>query len=80
MHALHNTALIRETLPRTLTEPKPYLQDRLAKHHEIAAGLRVTGPIQQVQTIAKAAETRARNKEAKGTKAPAGTAVHQVAN
>ncbi|KAI0947612.1 hypothetical protein AcW1_009325 [Taiwanofungus camphoratus] len=57
MHALHNTALIRETLPRTLTEPKPYLQDRLAKHHEIAAGLRVTGPIQRVQTIAKAADT-----------------------
>ncbi|KAH9929132.1 hypothetical protein B0H21DRAFT_781150 [Amylocystis lapponica] len=62
MHALHNAAFIRETLPRALTEPKPYVQDRLAKHQEIAAGLR---------TIAKAAETRARNK-AKGTKASTG--------
>ncbi|KAH9949935.1 hypothetical protein B0H21DRAFT_803620 [Amylocystis lapponica] len=74
MHALHNAALIRETLPRALTEPKCYVQDRLTKHHEIAAGLRVTGPLQRAQAIAKAAETRARNK-AKGTKASTGHGV-----
>ncbi|KAH9942016.1 hypothetical protein B0H21DRAFT_811258 [Amylocystis lapponica] len=65
MHALHNAALIRETLPRSLTRPKLYIEDRLVKHGEIAAHLRVTGPQKRAQTLAKSAETRARNKAKK---------------
>ncbi|KAI0665635.1 hypothetical protein C8Q78DRAFT_985916 [Trametes maxima] len=65
MHALHNAALIREVLPRNLTQPIPYLADRVARHRDIAAGLRISGPIRRAQTQAKAAETRARKKELK---------------
>ncbi|KAH9947059.1 hypothetical protein B0H21DRAFT_856845 [Amylocystis lapponica] len=68
MHAIHNAALIRSTLPRYLTKPIPYLQDRHGKHCELAAVLRKTGPVKCAQTVAKAAETRARNKQAKLTK------------
>ncbi|KAH9917046.1 hypothetical protein B0H21DRAFT_850669 [Amylocystis lapponica] len=68
MHAIHNAALICSTLPRYLTKPIPYLQDRHERHCELAAVLRKTGPIKRAQTVAKAAETRARNKQAKLTK------------
>jgi hypothetical protein len=44
MHGIHNAHLIRETIPRDLTDPQPYLLDRLAKHKELAAQLRVSGP------------------------------------
>lgn len=64
MHALHNAALIRETLPRHLTKPIPYFEDRHAKHLEFAAQLQVSGPIKRAGAQAKAAETRARNKKA----------------
>ncbi|CDO77297.1 hypothetical protein BN946_scf184753.g47, partial [Trametes cinnabarina] len=66
MHALHNAARVREVLPRELTRPIPYVADRIAKHQEISAALRIAGPIKRAQARAKAAETRARNKESKG--------------
>ncbi|KAH9835337.1 uncharacterized protein C8Q71DRAFT_870860, partial [Rhodofomes roseus] len=67
MHALHNGDLIRETLPRNLTEPKYYIARayRQAKHSQIARGLHLTGTLRRKQAAAKAAETRARNKEAR---------------
>lgn len=74
MHALHNASLIRETLPRNLTKPIPYFEDRRAKHLEFAARLQVSGPAKRAQTQAKAADTRARKKAATtaGTSAAAG--------
>ncbi|KAH9911660.1 uncharacterized protein B0H18DRAFT_892153 [Fomitopsis serialis] len=65
MHALHNADLVRETLPRNLTEPRYYLADRKAQHRRIATDLRVTGGARRAQAAAKAAQTRIRNKEAR---------------
>lgn len=72
MHSLHNPHLIRETLPRNLVRPTPHFADRRAKHNEFAAGLRVTGPEKRAQAVAKAKETRARNKQKKAQQAQAG--------
>lgn len=63
MHALHNAALIRETLPRHLAAPKPYLADRLGKHNELAAELRVSGPTKRAETAAKTKATKAKKKQ-----------------
>ncbi|PSS22702.1 hypothetical protein PHLCEN_2v2999 [Hermanssonia centrifuga] len=65
MHALHNAAAIREVLPRPLWSPKLYLINRVEKQVEYAAHLRTTGPMKRAAAVAKAAETRARNKKAK---------------
>jgi len=62
MHALHNANLIRETLPTSLYKPQPLFSDRRAKHDEIAAGLRVTGPKKRVAQKEKSKATRAKNK------------------
>ena len=48
MHALHNAHLIRNTLPRDLTRPVALFPNRLAKHHELAAGLRITKNAQRL--------------------------------
>lgn len=65
MHTLHNANLIRETLPSTLTKPVYYVADRHAHHHQAAETIRVTGTVQRARAAAKAAETRACNKEAR---------------
>ncbi|TFY66993.1 hypothetical protein EVJ58_g1912 [Rhodofomes roseus] len=62
MHALHNADLIRKTLPRSLSAPTYYYEDRQTKHQEFARGLRIVGPIKRAAAAAKAAETRARKK------------------
>ncbi|KAJ7444523.1 hypothetical protein B0H11DRAFT_1746826 [Mycena galericulata] len=65
MHGLHNAHLIREVLPRLLTAPVPYLEDRVASHHRFAAQLRQTGPAKRAETQAKTKATRAKNKQGK---------------
>ncbi|KAJ7165182.1 hypothetical protein C8R46DRAFT_859502, partial [Mycena filopes] len=62
MHALHNAHLIRDTLPREFTAPRPYLTDRIAKHNELAAQLRISGPVKRAETVAKRADTLQKNK------------------
>ncbi|KAJ7495118.1 hypothetical protein FB451DRAFT_1335854 [Mycena latifolia] len=69
MHALHNAHLIRETLPRHLTELKPCFHDRRAKHDEFAAKMRESGPEKRAQAQAKGQATRLRNKQDKADKA-----------
>ncbi|KAJ7834421.1 hypothetical protein B0H13DRAFT_2240221 [Mycena leptocephala] len=71
MHGLHNPHLIREVLPRSLTSPVPYLQDRVASHNRFAEQLRVTGPAKCAATKAKTQATRARNRQHKITTASA---------
>ena len=48
MHALHNAHLVRNTLPRDLTQPVALFPNRLTKHHELAAGLRITKDAQRL--------------------------------
>ncbi|KAK0421515.1 hypothetical protein EV421DRAFT_1894749 [Armillaria borealis] len=67
MHALHNTHLIRETLPRTLVAPMPYKPPaiRAQFHRDMAASLQVSGPEKRANTQAKAKETREQKKREK---------------
>ena len=58
LHALHNATLIRKYLPRYLTAPKPLYADRQARHHEIAATLRILQTEKRAQSAAKAKATR----------------------
>lgn len=62
-HAFHNAHLIRATLPRHLTIPIPYAEDRQAHHIRIAAKLQVSQDAKRVQTARKAEERR----KSKGT-------------
>lgn len=62
LHALHNAHLLRETLPRQLTMPRPYLEDRRKEHDQVALELQETGPVKRAASLAKSAATRARNR------------------
>ncbi|KAJ3982098.1 hypothetical protein F5890DRAFT_1416419 [Lentinula detonsa] len=62
MHALHNSNLLRDTLPRYLTEPIPLVKDRQQKHQELAAQLRISGPAKRAEIQEKSKQTRKRNK------------------
>ncbi|KAF8801376.1 hypothetical protein BYT27DRAFT_7198307 [Phlegmacium glaucopus] len=57
-HAFHNAHLIRATLPRHLTIPVPYAEDRQAHHIRIAAKLQVSQEARQINTARKAEERR----------------------
>jgi hypothetical protein len=76
MHALHNAHSIWEVLPRSLSSPVPYLQDRLASHTRFAEQLRITGPAKRTATRAKTQETRTQNKLKKATMASAQVKQH----
>jgi hypothetical protein len=65
MHAIHNAALIRKTLPQHLSQPRPYCSDRVAKHMELANQVSIANNKRRDATAAKARETRARNKQAR---------------
>jgi hypothetical protein len=65
MTSLHNAAQIRKILPRHLIAPRPLYMDRLARHFEIAATLRVTQAEKREATKAKAKATRDANKAKK---------------
>lgn len=58
-HALHNSHLLREALPRHLTKPIPYCTDRRALHDRLAATLRGTQATKRAQTKEKTAATNA---------------------
>ncbi|THU78513.1 hypothetical protein K435DRAFT_876542 [Dendrothele bispora CBS 962.96] len=67
-HALHNSTLLRELLPRELTQPKPFHQDRPAYHAQVARELRVVQTEKQKTTEEKKKATRERNKQAKAAR------------
>ena len=62
MHAIHNAVLIRETLPRHLSKPTRYFENRLEKLQEFAGILQLTGPAKRAESAAKAKETRLKKK------------------
>jgi hypothetical protein len=66
LHAIHNSHLIRHTLPPVLTKPIPLYDDatRLEKHNGWASGLWVTGPAKRKASQLKSAATKQKNKEA----------------
>ncbi|KAI0682331.1 hypothetical protein BC835DRAFT_1536589 [Cytidiella melzeri] len=63
MHALHNAALIRNTLPRHFSKPKPFYNDRAAKHQEFADKVSSVNNKRRDAAAAKARDTRARKKQ-----------------
>ncbi|THU93261.1 hypothetical protein K435DRAFT_861654 [Dendrothele bispora CBS 962.96] len=63
-HALHNAVLLRELLPRNLTEPKPIHQDRQAYHFEVATRYRVGQEEKRKSTAEKCKTTMAAKKQA----------------
>ncbi|KAG8914101.1 hypothetical protein FRC01_004225 [Tulasnella sp. 417] len=62
LHALHNADILRKTLPRRLTQPRPLYSNRREFHASQAARLQVSGPAKRAATQEKAAATRAANK------------------
>lgn len=56
-HALHNAALLRRHLPRSLLKPQALYEDREKRHHELARVLRVTQVAKRAETQKKRAET-----------------------
>ncbi|KAI0682833.1 hypothetical protein BC835DRAFT_1524436 [Cytidiella melzeri] len=63
MHALHNAALIQNTLPRHFSKPKPFYNDRAAKHQEFADKVSSVNNKRRDAAAAKARDTRARKKQ-----------------
>ncbi|KAF8056083.1 hypothetical protein FPV67DRAFT_1732296 [Lyophyllum atratum] len=65
LYALHNAELLRRTLPRQLSVPRPIYDDRKAHHREIAAKLRVSQATKRSTTQAKRKATLAAKKAKK---------------
>ena len=64
-HALHNCSLLRKVLPRSLTVPVPWVQDRRKLHGEMARHLQKENPEKRAEVKAKAKATRDRKKKDK---------------
>ena len=64
LHALHNAWRLRETLPRTLTEPVPYIPNREEFHYEMAKKLQKANPKKRARAKEKAKDTRERKRRA----------------
>lgn len=60
-HAFHNAHLIREVVPRHLTRPIPYVEDRKSHHHRIASILRASQNSKRAVNAAKAADRQEEN-------------------
>jgi hypothetical protein len=76
MHALHNAALLRRSLPRELVKPIPHFSDpaeRRAFHDRAAAELQVSGPIKRAETVRKTKETRLKKQNGVTKKSDAAT-------
>ena len=57
-HAFHNAHLIRATLPRDLTVPIPYTNDRQVHHNQMAIKLQASQASKRVAMARKAEEKR----------------------
>ena len=57
-HAFHNAHLIRATLPRDLTVPIPYTNDRQVHHNQMAIKLQASQASKRVAIARKAEEKR----------------------
>ena len=64
LHALHNAWRLHEVLPRSLTEPVPYVVDREEFHHERARKLQKTNPKKRERAKEKAKDTRKQKRRA----------------
>ncbi|KAI0694053.1 hypothetical protein BC835DRAFT_1306479 [Cytidiella melzeri] len=64
MHALHNAALIQNTLPRHFSKPKPFNNGCAAKHQEFANKVSSVNTTCRDAAAAKAGDTRAHKKQA----------------
>ena len=57
-HAFHNAHLLRNTLPHHLVAPIPLLQDRKAKHNELAQRLQAARTVKQTANKVRAEQKK----------------------
>ena len=57
-HAFHNAHLLRNTLPHHLVAPIPLLQDRKAKHNELAQSLQAARTVKQTANKVRAEQKK----------------------
>ncbi|KAJ3792239.1 hypothetical protein GGU11DRAFT_760921 [Lentinula aff. detonsa] len=64
MYALHNAAVLREALPRSLWKLVPLYDNRRLRHDELVQTFAITSAEKRANTQEKAQATKARNKKA----------------